>query len=618
MNEVPSIVHEVLRSPGQPIDAETRHFMEPRFGYDFSGVRVHTDSKAAESARSVNALAYTVGQDVVFGVGQYLPATITGRQLIAHELTHTIQQRSQAPHPQTKLTLGTPGDSAELAAEQTANAVMRSQQIRGLASFSQRISRQVPGQQVPNLRLPSSAYETVDPPRAGSYTITRVESTDSDDVKRVILSNGQRYRITRKRWITRQSGGGRSPFTRLSPGIDRQKLWMEIEWCSGETEGQIRLGANIPEQVINVIVTNVTSGGDIDRALRDISITPYAEAEVRVGRWRLTAGAQTTVDRQRNVTDVQGRAGAEVDTPHGRLRIGATAGSQRVGDNPLGGAQVGIQIEFTPGSPARRRPGCRPQRERLVENIRYECQLERDVPGRDVPRTRQVEVRDEVTRFIYFNYANARIDHPRSAEMLRSLGNDFRQGFRIAGIRGFTSPEGPQGQGPGFQGNEQLSRERAEAALTEVQRVCRRLGMSGSCFVGQSSGGQGSDSGEAGVSGLGELYTLTQLDAQGNPQEVEGSQQADYATERFRSEEREAPHRSPEITRRLERARTPQQRADLVYPLLRRAAVVLEKRHMETESYTEHIPASVETVDVNGMRCPSDMVERAFPESRQH
>jgi hypothetical protein len=70
---VPPIVNEVLRSPGQPLDAAICTFMEPRFGYDFSQVRVHTDARAAESARAVNALAYTVGRDVVFGAGQYAP-----------------------------------------------------------------------------------------------------------------------------------------------------------------------------------------------------------------------------------------------------------------------------------------------------------------------------------------------------------------------------------------------------------------------------------------------------------------------------------------------------------------------------------------------------------------
>ena len=89
---VPPIVHEVLRSTGQPLDRETRAFFEPRFGYDLSHVRVHTDAKATESARAVNALAYTVGHDVVFGNEQYSPGTSVGRGLLAHELTHVVQQ----------------------------------------------------------------------------------------------------------------------------------------------------------------------------------------------------------------------------------------------------------------------------------------------------------------------------------------------------------------------------------------------------------------------------------------------------------------------------------------------------------------------------------------------
>ncbi len=142
---VPPIVHEVLRSPGQPLDAATRAFMEPRFvhdftgvlihtnsqsaqqgglrlsspgepseqeaehvassiqsamspmqrtdsRYDFSQVRIHADERAAASAQTVNALAYTVGRDVVFGANQYAPHTLEGRRLLAHELTHVVQQ----------------------------------------------------------------------------------------------------------------------------------------------------------------------------------------------------------------------------------------------------------------------------------------------------------------------------------------------------------------------------------------------------------------------------------------------------------------------------------------------------------------------------------------------
>ena len=95
VHDVPPIVHEVLNSPGQPLDTETRAFFEPRFGHDFSQVRVHTDARAAESARMVNALAYTAGQDVVFGNGQYSPKSKAGLNLLVHELTHVMQQAAQ-------------------------------------------------------------------------------------------------------------------------------------------------------------------------------------------------------------------------------------------------------------------------------------------------------------------------------------------------------------------------------------------------------------------------------------------------------------------------------------------------------------------------------------------
>jgi len=103
---VPSIVHEVLRSPGQPLDAATREFFGPRFGYDFSRVRIHTDARAAESARAIDAVAYTFGREIVFAADHYVPASRSGQALLAHELTHVVQQRgshalspSEISHP---------------------------------------------------------------------------------------------------------------------------------------------------------------------------------------------------------------------------------------------------------------------------------------------------------------------------------------------------------------------------------------------------------------------------------------------------------------------------------------------------------------------------------------
>ena len=100
VDTAPQSVHDVLNSPGQPLDAKTQAFFESRFGHDFSHVRVHDDARASESARAVNALAYTVGSDIVFGTGQYMPKATEGNRLLAHELTHVVQQSSGTPRIQ--------------------------------------------------------------------------------------------------------------------------------------------------------------------------------------------------------------------------------------------------------------------------------------------------------------------------------------------------------------------------------------------------------------------------------------------------------------------------------------------------------------------------------------
>ena len=116
---VPPIVNEVLRSPGQPLNAHTRAFMEPRFGHDFSRVRVHADSRAEESARAVNARAYTVGHEVVFGAHQYRPHDSSSR-LLAHELAHVIQQGGVA-NSTDNLTIGPADDPLEHEADSAAS-----------------------------------------------------------------------------------------------------------------------------------------------------------------------------------------------------------------------------------------------------------------------------------------------------------------------------------------------------------------------------------------------------------------------------------------------------------------------------------------------------------------
>jgi hypothetical protein len=134
----------MLRSPGQPLDSATRAFFEPRFGHDFSGVQVHTDARAAESAKAVNALAYTVGSDVVFGAGQYAPDTSGGRSLIGHELTHVVQQRG-APRPSSynQLTVDAPDSLLEREAHRIGGGLFSRRSSLGSSSSPERATLQV-------------------------------------------------------------------------------------------------------------------------------------------------------------------------------------------------------------------------------------------------------------------------------------------------------------------------------------------------------------------------------------------------------------------------------------------------------------------------------------------
>jgi len=139
-DSVPSIVYEVLRPPGQPLDATARTLMEPRFGHDFSSIRVHTDQQAGLSAAAVGARAYTIGRHIVMGSGEYQLASPAGQRLLAHELTHTIQQGESAGAAQS-LTLGDPNASAEREADRAAGMVVESGQSITLAGKPLEISR---------------------------------------------------------------------------------------------------------------------------------------------------------------------------------------------------------------------------------------------------------------------------------------------------------------------------------------------------------------------------------------------------------------------------------------------------------------------------------------------
>jgi hypothetical protein len=129
VSDVPPIVHEVLTSSGEPLDASTRANVEPRLGHDFSQVRVHADARAAVAASAIGARAFTSNRDIVFGAGEYSPRGESGRWLLAHELAHVVQQSSGAS---LRAGISPVDDDWERRADLVANKVASSPQPKGI------------------------------------------------------------------------------------------------------------------------------------------------------------------------------------------------------------------------------------------------------------------------------------------------------------------------------------------------------------------------------------------------------------------------------------------------------------------------------------------------------
>jgi hypothetical protein len=130
----PESVQRTLSSPGRPLDAGTRDFMESRFGHDFGSVRVHTDNQAGDSARDIHAHAYTSGDHIAFAPGKYQPDSHSGRELLAHELAHTVQQEGLQRRASNLAVDTAPDSRLEHEADAAARAVMEGRGPPGIGS----------------------------------------------------------------------------------------------------------------------------------------------------------------------------------------------------------------------------------------------------------------------------------------------------------------------------------------------------------------------------------------------------------------------------------------------------------------------------------------------------
>jgi hypothetical protein len=435
---VPPIVHDVLGTAGQPLDSAARAWMEPRFGQDFSGVRVHTDGRAAESAHAVGALAYAVGQHVVFDHHQYAPHTPTGRHLLAHELAHTIQDPgSGALHP--SLEIGDATDATERAADQAADAVTRGDKASVAPAGGGVIRRQMrectasPGK-TPDERLVSC-------PDDGDF---RVTMNLSDKPAR------PETRVT------------------VNPGWNKQSIWLDIAVCRGGTAVTITPNINLP-QAVGAAVANLTAGSDL---LKGVSITPgLTFTIVQSGSFTFTVGPTVTLDKQ-GVSGVGGSA--EVKTKDVDVKADVTYDPR---------SKTGfLNFTFSGGS-SQPTADCHTKGKQYVV---FNC--ERISHVAEVPAVAEEKETLSETRYVFFEYATDKLrrDLPLPVKDVQDL---VGKGYKVDSIRGFTSPEGPRGteNKPKFEGNTQLAIDRAKAAKQWLQTgdVCKGCDLSGVEAEGQ-------------------------------------------------------------------------------------------------------------------------------------
>ncbi len=218
---IPPIVHDVLRAPGQALDAKTRDFMESRFGHDFSRVRVHSDERAAQSARAVNALAYTVGRDVVFDRAHYAPGTQAGNSLLGHELAHVVQQSGSVQGAPSRI--ASASDALEVEADQAAQAALATEpaETRGapaLSSSSPILARRVRPE---NVTCRQSGL--TNPDLTGDEVVAALSDADADAI---VLARNAEQRLQEQLGIAR--GGDRAALDEEFHTIMQEELGVAL------------------------------------------------------------------------------------------------------------------------------------------------------------------------------------------------------------------------------------------------------------------------------------------------------------------------------------------------------------------------------------------------------
>jgi hypothetical protein len=471
--KAPPSVHGVLSGGGEPLDAAARAYMEPRFGFDFSRVRIHSDAAAARSANDIQALAYTINHSIAFSSGSYAPGTFSGRRLLAHELAHVIQQQAAPAFARGELAVGSANDAAEADAERGADAALSG---KGAGASQPKLSSAAVIRRTP-APVATETWTTqqdigeerdAKPPlqfSAGNHSVTmnvtrrfkRCNFVKIDDKRSATFYNPSASDLAIDRRICKGSVVMDAFLKEFSDGNAKGvEAGVAANIAGDKTQGRVEVGAIGQER-------NNTGGvgAKVEGSLKTRGVDLSVRGEYIRNILNKTAGT--------NPNEVDVTAGAEIDGKSVTVTGSDLAGKRQVTVN-AGGTwdkpeATQCSICYSPA----------PSRE-------FECsEVLHTVP--DAPKTELQQERQPSTLrpeyrmyFAWDSVDPSEEDSLRSltaanmAKMKQDLATPAYPGYRVTSINGYASPEGSERRI-----NRPLSRKRAAALATVVRQTIREL-----------------------------------------------------------------------------------------------------------------------------------------------
>jgi len=366
------------------------------------------------------------------------------------------------------------------------------------------------------------------------------------DARVVTLDDRSKYLVRRRRTLTVVDPEEHHSTLKLGTGHDADRAWVELSWCKG-SHGEIKLGGN-PQQAVKELLQTISTtisqnGGtdDVVKAAREQKVTPFLSVDIGQSKdWEVTGEIDVSVSSQ----GFQGATGTV------KIQKGRYHGDIHGSVDDRGHPGVGVDVGIDDGPPEHKCPV--PEKAYIQQRTSYEWIPwipEKTEPGKPTKHS------DTGVHTVYFPYMSSVVDPKRDG--LKQFTDILSRGAVVTAIAGYTSPEGSRHKVQGFEGNDDLSQDRADEALNWVQRAI-------------GAAGAGSIESHVSDEGLSELYS--------GPDNPDGSEQSgrpleETAIAAFMGNDKEAERRTQAVLDSMADATSTHARAEVVYEQLRRAEI---------------------------------------------